>query len=42
MKKFIIGYVIGSVLSSIATDYLVRQEIFFKLTDKMCKRGAKL
>lgn len=34
MNKFIFGYVIGSIISSIATDYLVRTEIFLKLTDK--------
>lgn len=34
MKKFILGYVIGSIISSMATDYLVRTEIFMKLTDK--------
>lgn len=39
MKKFILGYVIGSILSAFATDYLVRQDIYFKLTDKMTKRG---
>ena len=38
MKKFILGYVIGSVLSSIATDYLVRTELFLKLTNKYTKR----
>lgn len=34
MKKFCLGYIIGSVLSSIVTDYLVRTEIFYKLTSK--------
>lgn len=34
MKKFFLGYIIGSVLSSIVTDYFVRSEIFFKLTSK--------
>lgn len=37
MKKFILGYVIGSIISSMATDYLVRTEIFMKLA----QRGLK-
>lgn len=34
MKKFFLGYVVGSVLATIATDYLVRTEIFMRLTQK--------
>lgn len=34
MKKFILGYVIGSIISSVATDYLVRTEIFMNLAQK--------
>lgn len=34
MKKFILGYFVGSVLGCIVTDYLVRTEIFLKLTSK--------
>lgn len=34
MKKFILGYLIGSFISSMATDYLVRTEIFMKLAQR--------
>lgn len=34
MKKFFLGYVIGGVFATIVTDYLVRTEIFMKLTQK--------
>ena len=34
MKKFCLGYLISGVLTAIVTDYLVRTEIFFKLTSK--------
>lgn len=37
MNKFLLGYAIGSILSSIATDYLVRTEIFMKLTERSFK-----
>jgi len=34
MKKFLLGYFIGGIMSAIATDYIVRSQIYFKLTQK--------
>ena len=34
MKKFILGYIIGGVLSSIATEYYVKSQLYIKLTQK--------
>ena len=42
MKEFIFGYILGSTLSYFATDYLVRQEIFFKLTNHIGKNGVNI
>ncbi len=34
MKKFLLGYLVGSVIASYVTDYLVRTEIFIKLIER--------
>lgn len=34
MKKFLLGYFLGSVISCYFTDYMVRTEIFLKLTQR--------
>lgn len=37
MKKFILGYMVGSILSALVTDYIVRSEIYINLNEKKRK-----
>ena len=37
MKKFLLGYFIGGIISAIATDYVVRTQIYMALTEKSKK-----
>lgn len=38
MKKFIIGYFVGAILSSIATEYIVKQNIYTNFLEKRLKQ----
>lgn len=34
MKKFVLGYIVGGIISSIATEYYVKTQLYMKLSQK--------
>lgn len=41
MKKFIFGFLFGASISSVVTDYLVRYDIYYRLTNRNYRERVK-